>query len=133
MTCLWILDSGVGDDEKMNNYMPMDRSPAILSLPIQQPHTGSNRKFSPGRCNQGINLKSGTSPSHSHSNYMEMNSPCGSSPMDTPGNYMPMSPGILSFSLCLHQSPKLSSGGPFLFSAVGMYHEKLLYLFYLYL
>lgn len=85
------LDSGVGDDEKMNNYMPMAPSAATLSLPIQQPHSGSARKFSPGRSNQGVNLKAGTSPSHS--NYMEMNSPCGSSPMDTPGNYMIMSPG----------------------------------------
>ncbi|XP_034245498.1 mucin-12 isoform X4 [Thrips palmi] len=85
------LDSGVGDDEKMNNYMPMAPSAATLSLPIQQPHSGSARKYSPGRGSQGANLKAGTSPSHS--NYMEMNSPCGSSPMDTPGNYMIMSPG----------------------------------------
>ncbi|XP_026294593.1 serine-rich adhesin for platelets isoform X2 [Frankliniella occidentalis] len=85
------LDSGVGDDEKMNNYMPMDRSSATLSLPIQQPHTGPSRKFSPGRSTVGSNLNTGTSPSHS--NYMEMNSPCGSSPMEPPGNYMMMSPG----------------------------------------
>ncbi|KAK3911761.1 Insulin receptor substrate 1 [Frankliniella fusca] len=85
------LDSGVGDDEKMNNYMPMDRSSATLSLPIQQPHTGPTRKFSPGRCNVGSSLNTGTSPSHS--NYMDMNSPCGSSPMEPPGNYMMMSPG----------------------------------------
>lgn len=85
------LDSGVGDDEKMNNYMPMAPSAATLSLPIQQPHSGAARKFSPGRSAQGAILKTGTSPSHS--NYMEMNSPCGSSPMDTPANYMIMSPG----------------------------------------
>lgn len=85
------LDSGVGDDEKMNNYMPMNRSSATLSLPIQQPHTASARKFSPGRSNQAPIVKTGTSPSQS--NYMEMNSPSGSSPMDTPGNYMIMSPG----------------------------------------
>ena len=84
-------DSGVGDDEKVNNYMPMDRSSATLSLPIQQSISGSCRKVSPGRGNLGSNLKSGTSPSHS--NYMEMNSPCGSSPLETPGNYMIMSPG----------------------------------------
>ncbi|XP_073990017.1 insulin receptor substrate 1 chico isoform X2 [Rhodnius prolixus] len=78
----------IGEDEKLNNYMPMDTN---YCLPIQSnPSFNSSvyRKYSPNPSSSGFK-----SSSPSQASFMEMYSPCGSSPMDTPGNYLPMSPG----------------------------------------
>ncbi|CAH1406439.1 unnamed protein product [Nezara viridula] len=73
-----------GEDEKLNNYMPMEPS---YCLSIQSNST-LNRKHSPNPSSSGFK-----SSSPSQGSGMDMYSPYSSSPLDTPGNYLPMSPG----------------------------------------
>lgn len=76
------------DEEKPNNYVPMDGS---LCLPIQSTTASGNagyRKYSPNPNSSGFK-----SSSPSQGSGIDMYSPCGSSPLETPSTYMPMSPG----------------------------------------
>lgn len=76
------------EDEKPNNYVPMDGS---LCLPIQPTTASGNtgyRKYSPNPGSSGFK-----SSSPSQGSGIDMYSPCGSSPLETPSTYMPMSPG----------------------------------------
>lgn len=73
--------SFLGEVDKIDDYVAMERPPQSLSLPIHG--SVSQRKVS-----APASLKS-SSPLHS---FMDVCSPCGSSPLET-GNYLPMSPG----------------------------------------
>ncbi|KAK9507542.1 hypothetical protein O3M35_007373 [Rhynocoris fuscipes] len=80
--------SWTGEDEKLNNYMPMD---STYCLPIQSNSSFNNsvhRKYSPNPSSSGFK-----SASPSQASFLELYSPSNSSPMENPGNYLPMSPG----------------------------------------
>ncbi|XP_046674467.1 insulin receptor substrate 2-A isoform X6 [Homalodisca vitripennis] len=76
--------AGTGEDEKLNNYMSMERS---LCLPIHNNSSLTNlRKYS-------HSLTGVKQSSPSQGSFMDVYSPCGSSPLEASGAYMPMSPG----------------------------------------
>uniref|UniRef100_A0A1B6MMZ1 Insulin receptor substrate 1 n=1 Tax=Graphocephala atropunctata TaxID=36148 RepID=A0A1B6MMZ1_9HEMI len=76
--------AGTGEDEKLNNYVPMERS---LCLPIHSNSSLTNlRKYS-------HSLTGAKQSSPSQGSFMDVYSPCGSSPLEPSGAYMPMSPG----------------------------------------
>uniref|UniRef100_A0A1B6FXX7 Uncharacterized protein n=1 Tax=Cuerna arida TaxID=1464854 RepID=A0A1B6FXX7_9HEMI len=76
--------AGTGEDEKLNNYVSMERS---LCLPIHNNSSLTNiRKYS-------HSLTGVKQSSPSQGSFMDVYSPCGSSPLEASGAYMPMSPG----------------------------------------